>query len=265
MNMNRRLALVVALAAAVAGSGFGLGFDRALWAQTEEPDPEAEFYACIHEQNFPKAQQLLTAYLTAGKLEKIVLANMLLALGNQLIQGGKASEALPWLETLEKDFGDLPTDDEGHGVFKALTAPKISWIKAGAKRPWAEKNPEALADKVAQALSTMDMARLEQLLAATDTYVGWWESEFDIIPRDMVLEHLKKYAGEKIIWVNRPEFSQATREKHEVLFANTHGWQDMEGFTNIQFALHETSDGWEWRGIVLGESPSVSEELPKAD
>ncbi len=151
-------------------------------------------------------------------------------------------------------YGKNLADEENSITYESLVAEKIAWLRDGGKRDWADPDPLVLSKNIFDALSKSETQTLDKLLAKVDTYVGWWESEYEQTPRQVLLEHIQKYRTASLTWDNPEEFKTGVKNGDKVLYLNTHGWQPMESFKNIQFAIHANSEGWEWRGIVLGES-----------
>jgi len=99
--------------------------------------------------------------------------------------------------------------------------------------------------------------RLLQLYWPESTYtVGWWQSELEPTAREDLLSFIEKHRNPNITWTNEASVaSKALSIDDSVVYMNTHGWTNIEGgFTNVQFAIHRIPNGWEWRGIVFGES-----------
>jgi hypothetical protein len=218
---------------------------------------QTAFYELLGTNDFVQADQRLEKIFAHPGKEALgdELPHMLVALGNHLCETDDLTSAKKWLDRLDAEYGKRRADEEMQLTFHDLIKDKIAWIKDGGKREWVNPDARALADSILAALKSGTPADLEKSLAKVDTYVGWWESEYEPTTSASVLEHIKKYRQDAMTWVNPEDMQKAIASGDRVLYMNTHGWLDMEGgFKNIQFGLHKVSSGWEWRGIVLGET-----------
>jgi len=110
-----------------------------------------------------------------------------------------------------------------------------------------------LAEKLSAAVIKNDRAALMTMLTKVDPYVGEWQSEWEPCQGSELLDFLAKHWKAGITWDARDTFQKALTGQEKVLYLNTHGWVGLETHKNIQFALQKVPQGWEWRGIVLGE------------
>ena len=222
------------------------------------PSPESNleslFYETLQTGTASQAEEVLTRFLAEpGPKDSYNVPQMFLSMGNHYSELSVPAKAEFWFEKLIAEYGSKFADEETKVTYKELISNKLTWLKSGGKRPWAQSDPTGLAKKISEALRAADVKSLDALLAQVDTYVGWWESEYEFTPRDGVLEHIRKYQQTDMKWVNVEAFQNAIQSGEKTVYVNTHGWKDMEGFKNIQFAIHQVPEGWEWRGIVLGE------------
>lgn len=218
---------------------------------------ENGFYDALSRGQASEAETILTTTLNDKTSTALVnIPQLMLALANHLCESGNLEAARPWYERLEKEFGAQIADEESQKTFRDVMKGKLEWIRAGGKRPWARPNAASLASELMTAISASDTAQLESLLTGIDMYVGWWQSELEPTAREDLLAFLSKHKGARISWSNEAEVASRSETADEaVIYANTHGWVEMEGgFTNVQFAIHRIPEGWEWRGIVLGEA-----------
>lgn len=218
---------------------------------------ENGFYDALARGQASEAETILNKTLNDKKSTVLVnIPQLILALANHLCENGNLEAARPWYELLEKKFGTQTADEESQKTFKEVINEKLQWIRGGGKRPWARTNVASLSRELMAAIATGDTAQLESLLSGTDIYVGWWQSELEPTAREDLLAFLSRHRGVRITWSNEAEIaSHSSTSDEPVIYANTHGWIEMEGgFTNVQFALHRVPEGWEWRGIVLGEA-----------
>jgi len=218
---------------------------------------ENGFYDALSRGQASEAQGILNKALSDPSSTNLVnIPQLILALANHLCDIGDLARAKPWYERLDTEFGSQIADEENQKSFHELISGKLEWIKGGGKRPWARPDVMGLARELAAAVSATDTSRLEQLLARVDVYVGWWQSELESTPREDLLGFLGKHRGGRIVWSNEAELaSRSVSAGDPVVYVNTHGWNVMEGgFTNVQLAIHRVPEGWEWRGIVLGET-----------
>jgi len=227
----------------------------------EEPDQTAViengFYDALSRGQASEAQALLNkAFNDRTSTNLVNIPQLMLALANHLCDIGDLAGAKPWYERLDKEFGSQIADEESQKTFHELITVKLEWINGGGKRPWARPDVIGLARELASAVAATDTFRLEQLLACVDVYVGWWQSELEPTSREDLLNFLGKHRGERIVWSNEGELASRSESAGDsVLYVNTHGWVEVEGgFTNVQLAIHRVPGGWEWRGIVLGET-----------
>lgn len=222
----------------------------------EPPDLESLFFETLHSGNATQAESILEKILTdkPGGNPDVSPASLLLALGNFFCDTGNNGRARFWLEKLTRDYGNQIGDDEAQTTYQAMVASKLAWLTSGGKRTWTQADPMALAQTITLALKDFNPKILGENLSILDTYVGWWESEYEFVPRESLIEHLQKNRDKEVSWVNQTEFQKAVQGGEKLLYINTHGWKEMQGYTNIQFALHQVPEGWEWRGIVFGES-----------
>lgn len=261
---KRRFWKTAALAGAfVAGTAFlAPGFAQDV---PEDPTQESQdattviengFYDALARGQASEAESILTR--TMNDKTSTVLVNvpqLMLALANHLCDTGDLEAARPWYERIEKEFGAQIADEDGQKTFRDVIRGKLDWIRGGGKRPWSRPDAADLAREIMSAVAASGTAQLETLLAATDIYVGWWQSELEPTAREDLIAFLAKHREAKIAWSNEAEIASISKKADEqVLYANTHGWSEMEGgFRNVQFAIHRVPGGWEWRGIVLGE------------
>ncbi|HEY9068780.1 MAG TPA: hypothetical protein VIV61_00915 [Candidatus Ozemobacteraceae bacterium] len=228
---------------------------------SEDIDPTATvengFYDALSRGQASEARTILEGALNDRVSTSLVnVPQLMLALANFLCDAGDLVAAKPWYERLDTEFGSQIADEESQKTFHELISAKLDWIRAGGKRPWARPDPKELGREIAAALTATDTSRLSSLLAGIDVYVGWWQSELETTAREDLLAFLAKHRGAATTWSNEAEVaSRAAAPDENVIYLNTHGWTEMEGgFTNVQFALHRVPGGWEWRGIVLGET-----------
>jgi len=222
---------------------------------TEETDIESDFFEKLNGGNASQAESILEAILQNSPTSQVNPAQMILAMGNYFCEVGNYSSALKWFERLAKDYGKCYADEENKITFDSLISGKLAWLKNGGKRPWAFSDPIALGNRIFEGLSKNDPKILADSLSEFDTYVGWWASEYELTPRESLLEHIQKNLTASLTWDNVEEFKKAFKSGEKLLHLNIHGWKEMEGYKNIQFAIHATPEGWEWRGIILGEEP----------
>ena len=221
-----------------------------------EVDLEGAFYEALQVGNASQAEEILTrASIQASDTNQtIAVSQLIFTLASHYFEYGNKVAALKWYEKLVADYGKQLADEENNITYETLVAERVTWLRNGGKRDWASPDPLDLSNKIFDALMKSETQTLDKLLAKIDTYVGWWESEYEHTPRQVLLEHIQKYRTASLTWDNSEELKTAVKNGEKVLYINTHGWQTMESFKNIQFALHSIAEGWEWRGIVLGES-----------
>jgi len=257
----RTAALVGAFAAGTAFLTPALAQDVPEEAAEEAQDAttviENGFYDALARGQASEAESILTG--TMNDKTSTVLVNvpqLMLALANHLCESGDLEAARPWYERLEKEFGGQIADEDGQKTFRDLIQGKLEWIRGGGKRPWARPSAVELAREIMAAVAASGTTRLDTLLAVPDIYVGWWQSELEPTAREDLIAFLAKHREAGISWSNEAEIASLSEKADEkVLYANTHGWSEMEGgFRNVQFAIHRVPGGWEWRGIVLGEA-----------
>ncbi len=229
------------------------------------PDPlgdlENRFFEALAGGQPGQAEYLLCSALDDGRLtgKDPAEANLLVALGNHYCEMGNVGSACFWLEGAMTRYGSCPMDETGEQTYGSALGAKIAWLKSGGVRSWAEKEPAVLARKIFQALGQADRKTLEGSLALFDVYLGWWQSELEPVTRDELLAFLDSHRGTSLSWVNESEVVASGSKGDTVIYMNTRGWKDIEGYSNIQFALHPLAGGgWEWRGIVLGEDQTAS-------
>ncbi|OQA05906.1 MAG: hypothetical protein BWY66_02175 [bacterium ADurb.Bin374] len=262
---NRRFWHTAALAGAFVA---GTSFMAPAFAQEAPGEPMQEsqdvttaiengFYDALARGQASEAESILTG--TMNDKTSTVLVNvpqLMLALANHLCESGELEAARPWYERLEKEYGAQIADEEGQKTFRDVIKGKLEWIRGGGKRPWSRPKAVDLAREIMAAIAASGTSQLETLLAATDIYVGWWQSELEPTAREDLIAFLAKHREARISWSNEAEIaSLGEKADEQVVYANTHGWSEMEGgFRNVQFAIHRVPGGWEWRGIVLGEA-----------
>lgn len=261
----RRFWRAAALAGAfVAGSAFlAPAFSQ---NPPEDPTEESQDVTTVIENGFfdalargqaSEAESILTETMNDKTSTALVnVPQLMLALANHLCENGDLEAARPWYERLEKEFGAQIADEEGLKTFRDVIQGKLEWIRGGGKRPWSRPNPLDLAREIMAAVAASGTSQLDTLLAVPDIYVGWWQSELEPTAREDLIAFLAKHRESRIAWSNEAEIASLSKNADEqVLYANTHGWSEMEGgFRNVQFAIHRVPGGWEWRGIVLGEA-----------
>ncbi len=217
---------------------------------------ENSFYEALYKGSASEAEGILekAAKDKVGS-DSNVIGQLMVALANHFCENGDFDRSKKWFERVEKDFGALRMEEENSRTFSDVVKSKLAWLRAGGKRTWLASDPVRLAEQLFSALEKKDQGSLEVTLSHVDVYVGWWQSELEPTSREELLGFIEKSRGEKVTWDNRDDLKKRIQAGESVLFLNTHGWKDMDGHTNIQFALHKVNNGWEWRGIVLGESP----------
>lgn len=256
-------------AAALAGVfAAGMSFLAPAFAQEppEEPTQESQdattviengFYDALARGQASEAQSILKKTMDDKTSTALVnIPQLMLALANHLCENGDLEAARPWYERLENEFGAQIADEEGQKTFRDVIQGKLEWIRGGGKRPWSRCKAVDLSRELMTAIAASGTSQLETLLAATDIYVGWWQSELEPTAREDLLAFLAKHREARITWSNEAEIASLSEKADEqVVYANTHGWTEMEGgYRNVQFAIHRVPGGWEWRGIVLGEA-----------
>ncbi len=254
--------------AALAGAfAVGTAFLAPVFGQDAPDDPTQEsqdvttviengFYDALARGQASEAESILTGTLNDKTSTALVnIPQLMLALANHLCEIGDLEAARPWYERIDNEFGTQIADEDGQKTFRDVIQGKLEWIRSGGKRPWSRPDAVNLAREIVAAVAASGTSHLETLLAATDIYVGWWQSELEPTAREDLIAFLAKHREARISWSNEAEIASLSKKADEqVLYANTHGWTEMEGgFKNVQFAIHRIPGGWEWRGIVLGE------------
>lgn len=246
----------------------GTSFLTPAFAQqpSEEPAQESQdattaiengFYDALARGQASEAESILSKTMNDKTSTLLVnIPQLMLALANNLCENGDLEAARPWYERLESEFGAQIADEDGQKTFRDVIKGKLEWIRGGGKRPWSRPKAVDLAREIMKAVAASGTSQLEALLAGTDIYVGWWQSELELTAREDLIAFLAKHREARITWSNETEIvSIGEKADEQVVYANTHGWSEMEGgFRNVQFAIHRVPGGWEWRGIVLGEA-----------
>lgn len=253
---------VLVVCVCLAGEGFPVyGQEEAPAVPDPFGDLENRFFEALAGGQAGQAEELLRAALDDGRLTGTdpLEANLLVALGNHFCEAGNVGSACFWLEGAVTRYGSFAMDDSGEQTYGSALGAKIAWLKSGGVRSWVEKEPAVLARRLFQALSHSDKKTLEGSLALFDIYLGWWQSELEPVTREELLAFLESHRGNTLSWANEPEVVAQGPKGDTVIYMNTRGWKDIEGYSNIQFALHPVAaGGWEWRGIVLGEDQTAS-------
>lgn len=221
-----------------------------------ENDLETLFHEHLLADKSKEADAVLrSALATAAKPLPVHLARMMMAMGNQYAEEGVIASAQFWLDRAVREGGSHQADEESGKTIASLIQPRLAWLKSGGQRPWCDPDPKQLAEKLSAAVIKNDRAALTKMLTQVEPYVGEWQSEWEPCQVAELLDFLGKHWKAGITWAPpaREAFQKALAAKEKVLYINTSGWVNLENHKNIQFALQKVPQGWEWRGIVLGE------------
>ena len=217
-------------------------------------DLESQFHEQLLAGNAMAAEATLkSALATAANPLPVHIARMMWSMGSHYVEEDAVASAQYWLGRTLREGGSYAADEESGKTLASLAKPKLEWLQSGGRRPWTSPDPQQLAEKLSAAVIKNDGAALKALLTQVDPYVGEWQSEWESCQGTDLLEFLDKHWKPGITWDSRDVFRTALAAKEPVLYLNTHGWKSLESHANIQFALHKVAQGWEWRGIVLGE------------
>jgi hypothetical protein len=217
---------------------------------------ENRFFEALGGGQATAAESLLLEGLRNGLLtgKDPVEATLMVSLGNEMCELGLIASAAFWLKQVQTRFGNEPAGENSDQTWAQLLAPKIAWLEQGGHRTWVEPTAENLARKIFRALQPYDRTALDALLVPFDVYIGWWQSELEPVKRDELLSFLESHRAGLLTWVNEKHLPALPGGGEAVVYLKTKGWSTPDGYTTLQFALHQlAAGGWEWRGVVLGE------------
>ena len=123
----------------------------------------------------------------------------------------------------------------------------------------AQKTPEALAEKLAQAFEKRDLRALEKLAKKGDFWAGVMFSEFDIDTFAKTRAYFARYLK------SSPELrvNRTPEKKNSDLVLRLENWGDPD-HDILYLVIEEGAYGWEWKGIILSSTTleSLQESFP---